>query len=98
MGGLAVYASLFEPPVRRIDLHDIPTSHEPEGPALLNVLRMLDLPEAPTLAAERGQVVVYGGDEEILTRARETAAALDWPAKQVQYRPAVAPKKQAEQQ
>src|SRR5207244_2170957 len=58
MAALSVYASLFEPNVKRIDLHEFPKSHR-DGPALFNVLRVLDLPQAVSLAAERSQVVVY---------------------------------------
>ena len=37
------------PEVARLDLHDLPESHR-EGPAYLNVLRTLDLPQAVALA------------------------------------------------
>ena len=37
-----LYASLFEPKVHRLDLHDPPATHM-EGPGYLNVLRFLDI-------------------------------------------------------
>jgi len=39
--GIALYASLFEPDVKRLDLQDLPRTHR-EGPILLNVRRYLD--------------------------------------------------------
>ena len=49
---LALYAGLFEPSVTAFDLWHLPQSHA-NGPALLNVLRVLDVPFAVTLAAPR---------------------------------------------
>jgi dienelactone hydrolase len=82
---LAVYASLFEPPVKRLDLYDLPQSHR-DGPPLLNVLRFLDLPQAIAMAAERSQVVIYRDDDRGLEYPLATAKALDWPAKQIEVR------------
>jgi hypothetical protein len=53
-----LYASLSIPEVTRLDLHDLPESHR-AGPAYLNVLRVLDLPQAVALAGERTRVVLY---------------------------------------
>ncbi|MCC7424086.1 MAG: acetylxylan esterase [Planctomycetaceae bacterium] len=83
---LAAYASLFEPPVKRLDLHDLPLSHQGEGPALLNVLRFLDVPQALAMCAERSQTVVYRDGAAGLEFLVGTAKALGWPAKQVQIR------------
>ena len=55
MAALSLYATLFEPNVKRIDLYELPTSHR-DGPALLNVLRVLDLPQTLTLTLERSTV------------------------------------------
>ena len=52
MAANLLYASLYLPSVTRLDLHDLPASHM-QGPAYLNVLRHLDLPQAVALAAER---------------------------------------------
>lgn len=67
-----VYASLFEDNLRRLDLHELPLSHngtaagpqENSGPALLNVLKYLDIPQAVALAATRGRVVLYSDHKE----------------------------------
>ena len=58
MAANLLYASLYVPEVTRLDLHDLPTSHI-QGPAYLNVLRHLDLPQAVALATERARVVLY---------------------------------------
>ena len=58
MAANLLYASLYVPGVTRLDLHDLPLSHR-EGPAYLNVLRVLDLPQAVALASERTRVVLY---------------------------------------
>src|SRR5207249_1801440 len=39
LAALTVYASLFEPPVKRLDLYNLPLTHQRGGPALLNVLK-----------------------------------------------------------
>jgi cephalosporin-C deacetylase-like acetyl esterase len=45
MGILALYAGLFDERVKQVILNDPPASHR-QGPALLNVLRVTDIPEA----------------------------------------------------
>ena len=52
MAGNALYASLFEEDIHRLDLHALPASHR-EGPELLNVLRFTDLPTAAAIVGER---------------------------------------------
>ena len=72
----ALYAAAFEGGVTRLDLHDMPLTHngtvegDPEqvGPAMLNVLRVLDIPQAAALAADKSRVVIYTRDK----------AAWDW--------------------
>jgi hypothetical protein len=67
----ALYAAAFEEGVTRLDLHDMPLTHngtvdgdaERVGPAMLNVLRTLDIPQAASLAAERSRVVIYTNDK-----------------------------------
>jgi hypothetical protein len=52
MAALALYAALFEPGVAGLDLWHPPASHR-QGPALLNILTVLDLPQALALALPR---------------------------------------------
>ncbi|MGH7169933.1 MAG: alpha/beta hydrolase family protein, partial [Gemmataceae bacterium] len=48
MAGIALYASLFEPDVARLDLWHPSPSHR-QGPIFLNVLRVLDMSQAVAL-------------------------------------------------
>jgi hypothetical protein len=50
MGVNALYAALFETSVRRLEVNELPASHM-EGPDYLNVLRVLDIPQALEIAA-----------------------------------------------
>lgn len=71
MAADALYASLFEDDITRLDLHELPTTHDgtvagdPKlaAPALLNVLKYLDMPQAAALAAMRSRVVLYTADK-----------------------------------
>ena len=85
MAGVALYASLFEPNIKRLDLHDLPTSHK-KGPTFLNVLRHLDMPHAAAMAAERSQLVLYDTEAKQWDFSTSTAAALNWDKKQIQFR------------
>ena len=86
MAVLAAYASLFEPPPARLDLHRVPASHQPDGPPLLNVLRILDVPQGLTLAADRGGVVLYDTAPAGFEYLTATAERLGWPDDRVQFR------------
>ena len=86
MAGVTLYASLFEPQIRRLDLYGLPQSHR-VGPTLLNVQRYLDMPQAVAMAAERSSVVLYEDrPEETWQYPRELAKRLEWSAKQLQVR------------
>lgn len=85
MAGIALYASLYEPDIKRVDLWRLAASHR-DGPDFLNVLRFLDVPQAVALAAERSQVVLYQTDPADWNYPRETAKRLGWGEKRVQIR------------
>ena len=51
----ALYASLFEKGIAGLELSQLPASHR-DGPDYLNVLRVLDIPQAVAMAAERAEV------------------------------------------
>jgi len=53
MGVNALYASLFESGIAGLELRQMPSSHR-EGPDYLNVLKILDIPQAAAMAASRG--------------------------------------------
>ncbi len=52
MGALGLYAAAMDPRITRVILDDPPASHW-QGPPLLNVLRVTDLPEAAAIMAPR---------------------------------------------
>jgi dienelactone hydrolase len=60
-GVIAAYAALFEPDVSAVVLKDPPASHR-DGPIFLNVLRVLDVPEALGLLAPR-PLTIYSSDK-----------------------------------
>src|SRR5207253_3643595 len=60
-GILAAYAALFEPSIKEVVVIDPPKSHK-EGPHFLNVLRVLDIPEALGLLAPTPLTIIGGTD------------------------------------
>jgi len=85
MAANAVYASLFEEGISRLDLHEMPNSHE-SGPAYLNILKHLDLPQAVAMAAERTRVIVYSANDPVWSYPTGIAELLKLPEKQWQVR------------
>jgi cephalosporin-C deacetylase-like acetyl esterase len=75
--GNALYASLFEENITRLDLHDLPHSHR-QGPDYLNVLKYLDLPQAVAMAAERTRVVIYDDDKAAWDFAKDVSGKFGW--------------------
>jgi hypothetical protein len=61
-GILAAYAALFEPSIKEVVIVDPPASHR-EGPTFLNVLRVLDIPEALGLLAPTPLTLVNAKDK-----------------------------------
>jgi dienelactone hydrolase len=95
MAGIALYASLFEPDIRRLDLWHLPHSHR-AGPNFLNVMRYLDIPQAVALAAERSPVRIYQAEATGWEYPAGVAAALGWDARQLQVRAVPMPEAEAE--
>jgi hypothetical protein len=88
MAANALYASLFEPNITRLDLHHLPSSHD-EGPAYLNVLRFMDIPTAAVLAAERSKVILYTADETTWKPTVDTVSKLGFSSNLQLRKPAV---------
>jgi cephalosporin-C deacetylase-like acetyl esterase len=61
-GILAAYAALFEPSITEIVVIDPPTSHR-DGPIFLNVLRVLDIPDALGLLAPKKLTLINAKDK-----------------------------------
>lgn len=72
MAAVAVYAGIFEPGIASFDLRGLPASHR-EAVSLLNVLRVLDIPQAAALLFPR-KVVLSGVREEAFRWTMEAAA------------------------
>jgi hypothetical protein len=68
--GIALYAGLYEPEVAAFDLWHMPWTHH-EAPIFLNVLRVLDAPQAVALALPRN-VTLH-------VKAKEDRAPWEWP-------------------
>ena len=79
MGVNCLYASLFESNLSRLALFQLPNSHR-EGPDYLNVLRILDIPQAAALAAEHAAVHLHQSDDRGWDFPRAVAANLGWEA------------------
>ena len=77
MAGNTLYASLFEDGITRLDLHRLPASHE-NGPAYLNVLKFLDIPQAAAIAAERSRVRIYTPDKSAWSFPAQVSEKLGW--------------------
>jgi hypothetical protein len=61
-GILAVYAALLEPSIEEVILLDPPASHK-DGPIFLNVMRVLDVPDALGMLAPRKLTLVNAKDK-----------------------------------
>lgn len=85
MAANAVYASLFEKGITRLDLHELPTSHQ-QSPAYLNVLKFLDIPQAVAMAAKKNRVILYSDDEQAWQYPAQVVKNLGWPEKNWQIR------------
>ena len=76
-----LYASLFEQKIPCLDLWNLPNSHA-EGPDYLNVLRILDLPQAAAIAAENSAVHLHQPGSGSWEYPIEVVQRLHWNQKQ----------------
>ncbi|MFW6124662.1 MAG: alpha/beta hydrolase family protein, partial [Pirellulales bacterium] len=72
MAGIVLYASLFEPGVEQLDLWSLPTTHR-QGPTFLNVLKVLDMPQAVAMVPAETRVVLHETDPSAWRWPRELA-------------------------
>lgn len=77
MAGVALHASLFEPPIAGLDLSDLPATHR-DGPILLNILRYIDTPQVAAMAAERTSVTLHGKNAPAWRFPVSVAGNLEW--------------------
>jgi hypothetical protein len=80
-----LYATLFETGISRLELSNLPDSHQ-VGPDFLNVLRVGDLPLALAVAAERTRVILRG-NPAVAEFARQVQQDLRWPLEQLELLP-----------
>jgi cephalosporin-C deacetylase-like acetyl esterase len=66
-GILAAYAALLEPTIKEVVIIDPPTSHM-QGPYFLNVMRVLDIPEALGLLAPNVRLTLVGARDPAFDR------------------------------
>jgi hypothetical protein len=69
-GILAAYAGLFEPSIKEVIIIDPPKSHM-QGPYFLNVLRVLDIPEALGLLAPNVKLTLVGAKDKAFDRTEQ---------------------------
>jgi dienelactone hydrolase len=69
-GVLAAYAALFEPSIKEVVIIDPPTSHK-DGPIFLNVLRVLDIPEALGMLAPDVKLTIINGKDKAFDRTEQ---------------------------
>ena len=87
MAGNSLYASLFEAPVAGMQL-SVPRADK-SWPDYLNVMRVLNTPQAIALAADRAKVQIWPDRETVLDwdYLKQVGAKLHWPADQFLYAP-----------
>jgi predicted peptidase len=78
MAGVTLFASFFEPAIGQLTLENLPTSFR-KGPFFLNVRRVLDMPQAVAMAAERSRVALIGPDERGWAYPVTVGRRLEWP-------------------
>jgi hypothetical protein len=83
--GVVLYAAMFEPGIDELELTDLPRSHT-QGPHFLNVLRVLDTPQALAMVAEKTNVRLRQSGNDGWDYATETARALKWSQGQIEIR------------
>jgi hypothetical protein len=72
-GVIAAYATIFEPCINEVVLHQPSATHR-SGPIFLNVLRRLDVPDSLGLLAPR-RLVLQGVDPAHFTKTRDVYRA-----------------------
>ena len=81
----ALYAALFEPQVSGLDLWRLPESHR-QGPDLLNVLRILDVPQAVAMAEETSHIVLHDAEARAWDYPASVARVMGWNADLLSFR------------
>jgi cephalosporin-C deacetylase-like acetyl esterase len=88
MAGIALYAALFEPSIESVELRDLPASHR-AGPDFLNVLRILDMPQAVAMVAENTRVRIRQDGDGGWEFPKAVDDKFDWGRLEILPKPAV---------
>jgi hypothetical protein len=72
-----LHAALFEPNITRLDLWELADTQQ-AGPDYLNILRVLDIPQAVAIAAERSPVRIHQSQAQNWDFPVSVAHALQW--------------------
>ncbi|HVY71700.1 MAG TPA: CocE/NonD family hydrolase, partial [Verrucomicrobiae bacterium] len=83
MAANALYASLFSPEIKRLELSALPAMQR-DGPDYLNVSRFLDIPQALALAAERQTGITLTRSPGDWSYPVQTKTSLRWPEESLQ--------------
>jgi len=89
LAAIALYASLFEPPVNRVTLTDLPTHHR-DGPILPNIRRHFDMQRAVATAASQSDIRLHatgdtqGNATDDWAYAKQTLKLLQMPPDRMQ--------------
>lgn len=79
---LTLYATLYEPPVEKLILTNLPPSHS-TGPDLLNVLKILDIPTTLALCGSRTKIHLTTSTPKAFSYALDVSTQLNWPKDQL---------------
>jgi pimeloyl-ACP methyl ester carboxylesterase len=79
---LALYAAIYEPSVAKLHLVEPPLTHA-QGPYLLNISRVFEVPQAVALAAETRSVLLQTSTPDAWDYPRGVAGRLGWPTLQI---------------
>jgi hypothetical protein len=85
MAGIALYAALLGPKIDAVELNELSKSHR-TGPDFLNVLRILDVPQAVAMVAERCRVGIGQQGDDGWQYPLAVAKQLGWKDR-IQIRP-----------
>jgi hypothetical protein len=80
----ALYASICEPNVAGLELWQLPNSHR-RGPDYLNVLRVLDVPQAMAIAMDRSIVQVFDSSPKGWDYPDAVKHSLEWDKSEKRY-------------
>jgi hypothetical protein len=74
----AIYAAIFERGIHELELWNVPASHR-DSPDLLNVLRILDVPQASAMAVETASLRLHVENPEAWSYTRQLTKLLGQP-------------------